>query len=151
MPRGMVRCTVTWSRFPNPKQPPWASLESGRADSWLGRRCCSFGLRQGWVDGAEQAVPSAPPPLTVFNPDDPALGRRTKPNRFAGGEVPSPPMEPAEALERIVYLLDRAREKPYRVRAYLRASGPDREGPRARRARRSRRRPHARRAGRHRP
>jgi len=31
-------------------------------------------------------------------------------------------MEPAEALERIVYLLDRAREKPYRVRAYLRAA-----------------------------
>src|SRR5437762_5826790 len=30
-------------------------------------------------------------------------------------------MEPAEALERIAYLLDRAREKPYRVRAYLRA------------------------------
>src|SRR5438105_8205341 len=36
--------------------------------------------------------------------------------------LPSPPMEPAEALERIVYLLDRAREKPYRVRAYLRAA-----------------------------
>jgi len=31
-------------------------------------------------------------------------------------------MEPAEALERIVYLLDRARETPYRVRAYLRAA-----------------------------
>src|SRR5256885_5114997 len=31
-------------------------------------------------------------------------------------------MEPAEALERIVYLLDRAREKPYRVRAYLRGA-----------------------------
>src|SRR5438045_4393522 len=31
-------------------------------------------------------------------------------------------MEPAEALERIVYLLDRLREKPYRVRAYLRAA-----------------------------
>jgi putative hydrolase len=31
-------------------------------------------------------------------------------------------MEPAEALERIAYLLDRAREKPYRVRAYLRAA-----------------------------
>src|SRR5437762_4451136 len=31
-------------------------------------------------------------------------------------------MEPAEALERIVYLLDRVREKPYRVRAYLRAA-----------------------------
>src|SRR5438105_7406993 len=31
-------------------------------------------------------------------------------------------MEPADALERIVYLLDRAREKPYRVRAYLRAA-----------------------------
>src|SRR2546430_11744451 len=45
-----------------------------------------------------------------------------KPNRFAGGEVPSPPMEPAAALERIAYLLDRAREKPYRVRAYLRAA-----------------------------
>src|SRR5206468_7961296 len=39
-----------------------------------------------------------------------------------GAEVPSPPMEPAEALERIAYLLDRAREKPYRVRAYLRAA-----------------------------
>src|SRR5438067_9978061 len=37
-------------------------------------------------------------------------------------EVPSAPMEPAEALERIAYLLDRAREKPYRVRAYLRAA-----------------------------
>src|SRR5438477_11704636 len=36
--------------------------------------------------------------------------------------LPSPPMQPAEALERIVYLLDRAREKPYRVRAYLRAA-----------------------------
>src|SRR5438046_3578390 len=40
-------------------------------------------------------------------------------------------MEPAEALERIVYLLDRVREQPYRVRAYLRraqsvkARGPD--------------------------
>jgi putative hydrolase len=32
-------------------------------------------------------------------------------------------MEPAAALERIAYLLDRAREKPYRVRAYLRAAG----------------------------
>lgn len=31
-------------------------------------------------------------------------------------------MEPAEALERIAYLLDRAREKQYRVRAYLRAA-----------------------------
>jgi putative hydrolase len=31
-------------------------------------------------------------------------------------------MEPVEALERIAYLLDRAREKPYRVRAYLRAA-----------------------------
>jgi putative hydrolase len=31
-------------------------------------------------------------------------------------------MEPAEALKRIAYLLDRAREKPYRVRAYLRAA-----------------------------
>ncbi len=31
-------------------------------------------------------------------------------------------MEPAKALERIAYLLDRAREKPYRVRAYLRAA-----------------------------
>src|SRR5437870_13360364 len=31
-------------------------------------------------------------------------------------------MEPARALERIAYLLDRAREKPYRVRAYLRAT-----------------------------
>lgn len=32
-------------------------------------------------------------------------------------------MEPAEALERIAYLLDRARDKPYRARAYLRAAG----------------------------
>ena len=31
-------------------------------------------------------------------------------------------MEPAPALERIAYLLDRAREQPYRVRAYLRAA-----------------------------
>jgi len=31
-------------------------------------------------------------------------------------------MEPADALERIAYLLDRAREKSYRVRAYLRAA-----------------------------
>ena len=31
-------------------------------------------------------------------------------------------MEPAKALERIAYLLDRAREQPYRVRAYLRAA-----------------------------
>ena len=31
-------------------------------------------------------------------------------------------MEPVEALERIAYLLDRAREKTYRVRAYLRAA-----------------------------
>jgi putative hydrolase len=31
-------------------------------------------------------------------------------------------VEPAAALERIAYLLDRAREKPYRVRAYLRAA-----------------------------
>jgi putative hydrolase len=31
-------------------------------------------------------------------------------------------MEPAGALERIAYLLDRAREMPYRVRAYLRAA-----------------------------
>ena len=31
-------------------------------------------------------------------------------------------MEPAAALERIAYLLDRAREQPYRVRAYLRAA-----------------------------
>ena len=31
-------------------------------------------------------------------------------------------MEPAAALQRIVYLLDRAREQPYRVRAYLRAA-----------------------------
>src|SRR3979411_445586 len=39
-----------------------------------------------------------------------------------GAEVPSPRMGPAKALERIAYLLDRAREKPYRVRAYLRAA-----------------------------
>src|SRR3979490_1939837 len=31
-------------------------------------------------------------------------------------------MEPAKALERTAYLLDGAREKPYRVRAYLRAA-----------------------------
>src|SRR3954462_2788715 len=31
-------------------------------------------------------------------------------------------MEPAQALRRIAYLLDRAREKPYRVGAYLRAA-----------------------------
>jgi putative hydrolase len=31
-------------------------------------------------------------------------------------------MEPAQALERIAYLMDRAREEPYRVRAYLRAA-----------------------------
>jgi len=31
-------------------------------------------------------------------------------------------MEPVAALARIAYLLDRVREKPYRVRAYLRAA-----------------------------
>ncbi|SRR6266568_76315 len=31
-------------------------------------------------------------------------------------------MKPPAALERIAYLLDRAREKSYRVRAYLRAA-----------------------------
>ena len=36
-------------------------------------------------------------------------------------------MQPAEALERIAYLLDRAREKSYRVRAYLRAAEVVRE------------------------
>src|SRR5258705_4218729 len=36
--------------------------------------------------------------------------------------VALPRMEPAKALERIAYLLDRAREKPYRARAYLRAA-----------------------------
>src|SRR5437868_15398500 len=40
----------------------------------------------------------------------------------AGGKGTVALMEPAEALERIAYLLDRAREKPYRVRAYLRAA-----------------------------
>ena len=34
----------------------------------------------------------------------------------------SPRTEPADALERIAYLLDRSREKSYRVRAYLRAA-----------------------------
>src|SRR5207249_10610946 len=38
------------------------------------------------------------------------------------GEGSVAAMRPAEALERIAYLLDRAREKPYRVRAYLRAA-----------------------------
>src|SRR5947199_6324407 len=38
------------------------------------------------------------------------------------GEGSVAAMQPAEALERIAYLLDRAREKPYRVRAYLRAA-----------------------------
>jgi len=40
----------------------------------------------------------------------------------AGGKGTVALMEPAGALERIAYLLDRAREKPYRVRAYLRAA-----------------------------
>ncbi|TMC79871.1 MAG: PHP domain-containing protein [Chloroflexi bacterium] len=40
------------------------------------------------LDGAEQAASSAPPPLTVFNPDAPALGRRTKPNRELDGIGP---------------------------------------------------------------
>src|SRR5438094_959034 len=38
------------------------------------------------------------------------------------GEGSVAAMQPAEALERIAYLLDRVREKPYRVRAYLRAA-----------------------------
>src|SRR5436309_11280943 len=38
------------------------------------------------------------------------------------GEGSVAAMQPAEALERIAYLLDRAREKSYRVRAYLRAA-----------------------------
>src|SRR5439155_2272571 len=55
-------------------------------------------------------------------PGRPGVGPADDAESFACGEVPSRPMEPAEALERIVYLLDRARKKPYRVRAYLRAA-----------------------------
>jgi putative hydrolase len=42
--------------------------------------------------------------------------------RTSGGADSVGRVEPAEALERIAYLLDRAREEPYRVRAYLRAA-----------------------------
>src|SRR2546430_16828961 len=40
----------------------------------------------------------------------------------AGGKGTVALMDPAGALERIAYLPDRDREKPYRVRAYLRAA-----------------------------
>jgi putative hydrolase len=62
-------------------------------------------------------------PLLAARAIAPRVAHHLDGNRLcAGDEVPSPPMEPAEALERIAYLLDRAREKPYRVRAYLRAA-----------------------------
>src|SRR5207248_560833 len=62
---------------------------------------------------------------TLDEPDDPGHvtggdAAETESLRRQRGTVA--PMEPAEALERIVYLLDRVREKPYRVRAYLRAA-----------------------------
>jgi putative hydrolase len=47
---------------------------------------------------------------------------RSQANRSRAAKGTVALMEPAGALERIAYLLDRAREKPYRVRAYLRAA-----------------------------
>ena len=118
-PAMSTNSAVAWHDLLRARSSPPARRR-GRRAPWP-RRCWSRWSRTGG------ARPTASPPVRALNSADfPALGRPTMPKRSIGGRVgehlvPRSRMDPVEALDRIVYLLDRPGAR-VKVKAFLRAA-----------------------------